>query len=105
MRLRTIRALRGPNVWSAGQVLEAWVELGRFHGMRPDAIEGFVPRLLDWVPTMAELRCSPGEWAACPAVTLRQVARELQAQTWKPVGPGASAASSEPGVVRLAIPY
>ena len=105
MRLRTIKALRGPNIWSTGQVLEAWVELGRFHGVRPDAIEGFVPRLLAWLPTMAEPRCSPGEWAACPAATLWQVARELQTLAWKPVGPGASAATSEPGVVRVAIPY
>ena len=38
-------------------------------------------------------------------MTLWQVARELQTLAWKPVGPGASAATSEPGVVRVAIPY
>ncbi len=105
MRLRTMKALRGPNVWSAGPMIEARVELGRFHGIRPDAIERFVPRLLDLLPTLAEPRCSRDEWGACPAATLARVARELQTLAWKPVGPGSWAGTSEPGVVRVAIPY
>ncbi len=105
MRLRTIKALRGPNVWFLAPALEVWVELGELRGRRPDAIEGFASRLLSWLPGMAEARACPEEWAACPADAIRHVARELQAVAWGPVDRGASAPTSEPGVVRLAIPY
>ena len=105
MRLRTIKALRGPNIWSTGQVLEAWVELGRFHGVRPDAIEGFVPRLLAWLPGTGRAPEFPRRVGRLPGRDSEAVARELQTLAWKPVGSGASAATSEPGVVRVAIPY
>ena len=44
MTFRTIRALRGPNVWCADPVLEAWVELGEPAG----AAEALLAAALDF---------------------------------------------------------
>jgi cyanophycin synthetase len=98
MKLRTIKSLRGPNVWSSRPALEVWVELGGHAG---GTSEGFARRLRTWLPELAEV----GGWANSLPDALREVTRDLQSRAWKPTDAGASAPTSEPGVVRISIPF
>ena len=60
MEFRKVLALRGPNIWSNSPVLEAWVDLGELDRPSTD-FPGFNDRLMAWMPTMIEHRCSIGE--------------------------------------------
>ena len=61
MRILKILALRGPNIWSRHTVLEAWVELGPLKDSSSATFPGFNDRLMTWLPSMIEHRCSVGE--------------------------------------------
>src|SRR5262245_6183097 len=61
MEFRKIHALRGPNMWADFPVLEAWVDLGPYKDAPSDRLPGFNDRLMAWLPTMIEHRCSVGE--------------------------------------------
>ena len=61
MEFRKILALRGPNIWANFPVLEAWVDLGALKDSPSDELPGFNERLMAWLPTMIEHRCSVGE--------------------------------------------
>src|SRR5258708_20171606 len=61
MEFRKILALRGPNIWAKFPVLEAWVDLGALKDSPSDELPGFNERLIAWLPTMIEHRCSVGE--------------------------------------------
>ena len=59
MEFRKVLALRGPSVWASFPVLEAWVDLGELD--KPsNEFPGFNDRLMAWMPTMIEHRCSIG---------------------------------------------
>ena len=60
MEIKSIRALRGPNQWTAKTVLEAIVDLGRLEEFPSDTLPGFNERIMEWLPTMIEHRCSIG---------------------------------------------
>ena len=61
MRILKVLALRGPNIWSRHTVLEAWVELGPLKDSSSATFPGFNDRLMKWLPSMIEHRCSVGE--------------------------------------------
>ena len=61
MNISKVLALRGPNIWSRHTVLEAWVDLGPLKDTSSAQIPGFNDRLMTWLPTMIEHRCSVGE--------------------------------------------
>ena len=61
MEFRKVLALRGPNIWAKFPVLEAWVDLGAVKDSPSDELPGFNERLMAWLPTMIEHRCSVGE--------------------------------------------
>ncbi len=61
MRIIKIYTLHGPNVWSRSPVLEAWVDLEELKEAPSDSVAGFNDRLMSWLPTMIEHRCSIGE--------------------------------------------
>ncbi|HWC89441.1 MAG TPA: hypothetical protein VG433_07295, partial [Pirellulales bacterium] len=61
MEIRKVLALRGPNFWANFPVLEAWVDLGDLKDSPSDEITGFNDRVMGWLPTMIEHRCSVGE--------------------------------------------
>ena len=61
MEFRKVLALRGPNIWANFPVIEAWVDLGELKDRASDEIPGFNERLMGWLPTMIEHRCSIGE--------------------------------------------
>jgi cyanophycin synthetase len=61
MEIRRVIALRGPNVWANFPVLEVWVDLKKFNDIASDEMPGFNERLMAWLPSLIEHRCSVGE--------------------------------------------
>jgi cyanophycin synthetase len=112
MQIRKILSLVGPNVWANYPVLEAWVDLGHFDTHPSNTLPGFVDRLITWLPSMIEHRCSEGArggffmrlrdgtWLGH---VLEHVALELQSLAHLPVGYGRTRETSERGVYRVVV--
>jgi cyanophycin synthetase len=114
MEFRKILTLRGPNIWSRHAVLEAWVDLGALKDSPSASIPGFNERLMSWLPTMVEHRCSIGERGGFfqrlrdgtyPAHILEHVTLELQTLAGTPVGFGKARETSEEGVYKVVVRY
>lgn len=114
MEFRKILALRGPNIWAKFPVLEAWVDLGVLKDSPSDELPGFNERLMSWLPTMVEHRCSVGERGGFferlrrgtyQAHILEHVTLELQSLAGCEVGFGRARETSEDGVYKVAIEY
>ena len=114
MNIRKVLALRGPNIWSRHTVLEAWVDLGTLKDTSSAQIPGFNDRLMSWLPTMIEHRCSVGErggffqrlrWGTYLAHILEHTTLELQTLCGTPVGYGRARETSEEGLFKVAIRY
>jgi cyanophycin synthetase len=114
MEFRKVLALRGPNVWASFPVLEAWVDLGDLKDSPSDELPGFNDRLMSWLPSMIEHRCSVGERGGFfqrlrrgtyQAHILEHVTLELQTLAGTDVGFGRARETSEEGVYRVAIEY
>ena len=114
MEFRRILTLGGPNVWARFPVLEAWVDLGYLKDSPSDSLPGFNDRLMAWLPTMVEHRCSLGERGGFferlrrgtwQAHILEHVTLELQSLAGAEVGFGRARETSEEGVYRVAIEY
>src|SRR5260221_11704787 len=114
MEFRKILTLRGPNIWSRYPVLEAWVDLQELKDSPSDSIPGFSDRLMAWLPSMIEHRCSIGERGGFfqrlrdgtyPAHILEHVAIELQTLAGTPVGFGKARETSEDGVYKVVMRY
>ncbi|HEY3963504.1 MAG TPA: cyanophycin synthetase [Planctomycetaceae bacterium] len=113
MQIRKILTLRGPNIWSRYPVLEAWVDLQDLN-RASDTFPGFTDRLIAWLPTMIEHRCSIGErggffqrlrTGTWPGHILEHVAIELQTLAGTPVGFGKARETSEEGVYKVVMRY
>jgi cyanophycin synthetase len=114
MEFRKVLALRGPNIWANFPVLEAWVDLGRFEDYPSNTLPGFNDRLMAWLPSMIEHRCTPGvrggffqrlrdgTWLGH---ILEHVTLELQTLAGTPVGFGKAREMSERGVYKVVIEY
>jgi len=110
MQIRKILSLVGPNIWANYPVLEAWVDLGAFDTQPSNTLPGFVDRLIAWLPSMIEHRCSEsvrggffmrlrdGTWLGH---VLEHVTLELQTLAHLPVGYGRTRETSERGVYRV----
>ncbi|MGE0605740.1 MAG: cyanophycin synthetase [Pirellulales bacterium] len=114
MEFRKVLALRGPNVWARFPVLEAWVDLGPLKDSPSDELPGFNERLMAWLPTMVEHRCSVGERGGFferlrrgtyQAHILEHVTLELQTLAGSAMGYGRARENSEDGYYRVAIRY
>jgi cyanophycin synthetase len=101
MQLRTIKALRGPNLWTRQPALEAWVELGTLRDLDGVALRAAADRLRDGLPGLPDA----SGWRLGLAEGLGHAARELQTQAWKPTAAALAAPTAEPDVVRVVIPY
>jgi cyanophycin synthetase len=53
--------LRGPNIWTYRPALEAWVDIGDLEDHPSNTLPGFVDRLVAWLPSLIEHKCSIGE--------------------------------------------
>lgn len=114
MQIRSVRALRGPNIWSRQPCLEALVDLGPLKDLSSELIPGFNDRLMSWLPGMIEHRCSVGERGGFfvrlrrgtyLAHILEHVTLELQTMAGTNVGFGRARETSEEGVYKVAIRY
>src|SRR6267378_2552371 len=114
MEIRKVLVLRGPNYWATFPVLEAWVDLGELKDSPSDELPGFNERLMGWLPTMIEHRCSIGERGGFfqrlrrgtyLAHILEHVTLELQSLAGTDVGFGRARETSNDGVYKVAIEY
>ena len=60
MVIQSIVHLRGPNIWTYYSALEAVVDIGDLEDCPSDVVPGLYERLVDWLPSLIEHRCSPG---------------------------------------------
>jgi cyanophycin synthetase len=112
MQIRKVLSLVGPNIWANYPVLEAWVDLGHFDTLPSNLLPGFTQRLIAWLPSMVEHRCSEGvrggffqrmhegTWLGH---VLEHVTLELQTLAHLPVGYGRTRETSERGVYRVVV--
>jgi cyanophycin synthetase len=114
MEFRKVRALRGPNVWAGFPVLEAWVDLGPLKDSSSDEMAGFNERLMAWLPSLVEHRCSVGtrggfferlRRGTYLAHILEHVTLELQGLVGTEVGFGRARETGEEGVYKVAVEY
>ena len=114
MEFRKVLALRGPNIWANFPVLEAWVDLGELKDRSSEELPGFNDRLMSWLPSMIEHRCSVGtrggfferlRRGTYLAHILEHVTLELQSLAGTDVGFGRARETSEDGVYKVAIEY
>ena len=113
MEFRKVLALRGPNLWANFPVLEAWVDLGELDRPSTD-FPGFNERLMNWMPSMIEHRCSLGvrggffqrlRDGTYLGHILEHVTLELQTLSGTEVGFGKARETSEQGVYKVIIEY
>src|ERR1700680_2963650 len=114
MEIRKVLVLRGPNYWANFPVLEAWVDLGSLKDSPSDEMPGFNERLMAWLPTMIEHRCSIGERGGFferlrrgtyQAHILEHVVLELQTLAGTDLGFGRARETSSEGLFRVAVRY
>jgi len=114
MEFRKVQALRGPNIWANFPVLEAWVDLGALKDTSSEMMPGFNERLMAWLPSLVEHRCSVGERGGFferlrrgtyLAHILEHVTLELQSLAGTEVSFGRARETSEDGVYKVAIQY
>ncbi len=114
MEFRKVLALRGPNIWANFPVLEAWVDLSELKDKSSSEIPGFNERLMSWLPSMIEHRCSIGKrggfferlrLGTYQAHILEHVTLELQSLAGTKVGFGKARETSEEGVFRVVVEY
>ena len=114
MKILKVLSLRGPNIWANFPVLEAWVDLEELKDSPSDELPGFNDRLMSWLPTMIEHRCSIGERGGFferlrrgtwPGHILEHVTLELQSLAGSEVGYGRARETSQEGVYKVVVEY
>ncbi len=114
MQILKVHKLRGPNIWANFPVLEAWVDLEELKDTSSEMIEGFNERLMSWLPTMIEHRCSEGvrggfferlRRGTWMGHILEHTTLELQTLAGNEVGFGRARESSVEGIYKVAIEY
>jgi cyanophycin synthetase len=114
MEIRKVQILRGPNIWANFPVLEAWVDLGALSERASDEMPGFNERLMAWLPSMIEHRCSIGERGGFferlrrgtyLAHILEHVVLELETLAGSNCGFGRTRESNVDGVYKVAIEF
>ena len=114
MEIISLKVLRGPNQWASFPCLEAWVDLGRLEDFPSHTIPGFNERIMAWLPSMIEHRCSIGErggfferlrTGTWMGHVLEHVTLELQTLAGTPVGYGRAREAKTRGVYKVVIEY
>jgi cyanophycin synthetase len=114
MNIRSVRALRGPNIWANFTVLEVLVDLEDLKNNPSNTIPGFSDRIKEWLPSMIEHRCGPGvrggffqrlDEGTYLGHVLEHLTLELQTLAGTDVGYGKARETDEDGVYKVAIEY
>lgn len=109
--LRTMH-LRGPNIWTYKPVLEAWIDIGELEDYPSNKIPGFNDRLMAWLPSMIEHRCSEGERGGFfsrlrdgtwPGHILEHVTLELQSLAGMSGGFGRARSTPVRGIYKVVV--
>ena len=112
MQICKLKRLVGPNIWANYPVIEAWVDLGKYEDFPSNTLPGFNEKLMAWLPTMVEHRCTIGErggffermrsgtWLGH---VLEHVTLEIQSLAHLPVGFGRAREQTDRGVYKVAI--
>src|ERR1700753_1326301 len=112
MQICKLNRLVGPNIWANYPVIEAWVDLGKYEDFPSNTLPGFNEKLIAWLPTMIEHRCTIGErggffermrtgtWLGH---VLEHVTLEIQSLAHLPVGFGRAREQTDRGVYKVAI--
>ncbi|TWG82652.1 cyanophycin synthetase [Cupriavidus gilardii J11] len=107
-----VMSLRGPNMWTYGPVLEAWVDIGELEEYPSNKIPGFYERLSTWLPSLIEHRCSIGERGGFlqrlkegtwPGHIMEHVTLELQSLAGLPGGFGKARETPIRGVYKVVV--
>ncbi|MEI6054725.1 MAG: cyanophycin synthetase [Lentisphaerota bacterium] len=61
LKIIEIRALRGPNRYSKSKTIFMLLDIGEFETKPSNVVPGFVDRLVGFLPSLSEHRCSIGE--------------------------------------------
>ena len=114
MQIQKMLKLRGPNIWANFPVLEVWVDLEGLKDTSSEMIPRFNDRVMAWLPSMIEHRCSIGERGGFferlrrgtyMAHILEHVTLELQSLAGTEVGFGRARETSTEGLYKVAIEY
>ncbi|MFM8290358.1 MAG: cyanophycin synthetase [Planctomycetia bacterium] len=114
MEIMSVKVLRGPNQWASFPCLEAWVDLGRLEDFPSHTIPGFNERIMGWLPSMIEHRCSIGErggfferlrTGTWMGHVLEHVTLELQTLAGTTVGYGRAREANTRGVYKVVVEY
>lgn len=112
MKFLRIMSLQGPNIWTYRPVLEAWVDIGELEESPSNTIPGFNDRLIAWLPSLIEHRCSIGERGGFiqrlrdgtwPGHILEHVTLELQNLAGMPGGFGKAREMDTRGVYKVIV--
>jgi cyanophycin synthetase len=107
-----IKVLKGPSMWTYRPVLEAWVDIHDLEDYPSNTLPGFTDRLVAWLPSLIEHRCSyeerggfikrleEGTW---PAHILEHVTLELQNLAGMPGGFGKARETNKRGVYKVVV--
>jgi cyanophycin synthetase len=107
-----IKVLKGPSMWTYRPVLEAWVDIHDLEDYPSNTLPGFTDRLVTWLPSLIEHRCSyeerggfikrleEGTW---PAHILEHVTLELQNLAGMPGGFGKARETNKRGVYKVVV--
>lgn len=99
-------------MWTYSPVLEAWVDIGDLEDYPSNTIPGFTDRLVSWLPSLIEHRCSYGEHGGFvkrleegtwPAHILEHVTLELQNLAGMPGGFGKARETNKRGVYKVIV--
>jgi len=112
--LRSLRALRGPNLYAAMPVLLAELDIGPYEERPSSDFPGFVERLVAWLPGLEAHTCNVGK----PGGFVERLHRgtylahitehaclELQEMLGFTVSFGRARGTGEPGVYRVIVAY
>ena len=112
MQIIALKRLVGPSIWANYPVIEAWVDLGKYEDFPSNTLPGFNEKLMRWLPTMVEHRCTIGdrggffqrlETGTWLGHVLEHCTLEIQSLTHSAVGFGRARETSERGVYKVAI--
>lgn len=105
-------SLRGPSIWAYRPLLEVWVDIGDLEDYPSNLLPGFNDRLVAWLPSLVEHRCSVGERGGFlqrlrdgtwPAHILEHVTLELQTLAGFPGGLGRARETPVRGVYKVVV--
>ena len=116
MKIREIRALRGPNYWSVNRhkLIAMVLDIEELEEKPTNTIDGFLERLKAMFPTMQEHRCSVGkaggffqrvEEGTWMGHVIEHIALEIQTLAGMDVGFGRTRGYGEEGVYNVVFAY